>query len=197
MEIDKKKLIRQMLISIGEDPNREGLVDTPARVEKMWDEIFRGYKKECCPKVTTFLNGHDGIVIDEMIIDKGPFTSHCEHHMVPFIGTYCFAFIPHPNGKILGLSKVGRIVDYYSARLQVQERLVHQIIEHLWDALILYDGDNLIEPLGMGLTLKAEHLCKTMRGVKKKGMMVTTKLKGAIKTNPDSKSEFMQWAKSD
>jgi len=200
----KEDLIKTLLFQIGENPEREGLKDTPVRVVKMWKEIFRGYDKKQKPKVTTFMNGNDNIIYDEMITDEGDFYSHCEHHMVPFFGKYYFAYIPHPEGKILGLSKVARVVDYYSAKLQIQERLVHEIVEFLWEALTIpatYSGKDeysvedtpRIEPIAMGLVMEAEHLCKTMRGAKKKGRMTTTKLIGAFKDDPSSRAEFLRW----
>lgn len=199
---EKEKIIEQMLMAIGEDTKREGLIDTPKRVVKMWNEIFRGYDKEQLPKVTTFKNGSDGIIYDQMIHDDGPFYSMCEHHMMPFIGSYFFAVIPHKEGKLLGLSKVARVVDYFSAKLQIQERLGHDIVKHLWKELCIEvpndvgDAVGVIEvrePLAMGLVLEAEHLCKTMRGAKKKGKMRTTILKGTFKTDPSARAEFFGW----
>jgi GTP cyclohydrolase I len=182
----KEELIKQILQNIGEDPKREGLQDTPKRVVKMWKEIFRGYDLSQKPQITSFKNGKDGIVYDQMIVDKGTFHSHCEHHMVPFFGEYIFAYIPSQNGNILGLSKVARVIDFHCAKLQVQERLVHDIVEDIWKSLC----DNGTEPLGMALMMKGEHLCKTMRGVKKKGQMVTTKLKGVF-FNTEVREEFL------
>ena len=188
----KEKIVKDMLIAIGEDPNREGLIDTPKRVVKMWKEIFRGYDKEQLPKVTVFNNGVDGIKYDQMICDDGDFYSHCEHHAVNFSGKYYFAYIPHSEGKIIGLSKVARVVDYFAARLQVQERLTHQIVDYIWNLLC----DKSVcknPPLAMGLVMEGEHLCKTMRGVKKKGKMRTTVLYGAFKTEPETRQEFLDW----
>jgi GTP cyclohydrolase IA len=202
LQENKENIIKDMLTTIGENPEREGLKDTPKRVVKMWKEIFRGYDKSQKPKVTSFMNGNDGIVCDEMLHDDGSFYSHCEHHMVPFFGHYYFAYIPNPKGKILGLSKVARIVDYYSAKLQIQERLVSEIVKELWDALTIKTlndvGDEncykeIIEPLGMALVMDGEHLCKTMRGVKKKGKMRATKLIGTFKTDPAARAELMAW----
>ncbi len=181
--------IKKILIHIGEDPTREGLKDTPKRVIKMWKELFRGYDKKQIPKVSIFKNGTDGLVYDQMIIDNGDFYSHCEHHIIPFFGSYWFGYVPDPEGGIIGLSKVARIVDYHSAKLQIQERLVNDIVEHIWTELT---KGNMIRPIGMGLIMKGEHLCKTMRGVKKKGKMTTTKLKGAFLDNPAVRSEFLQ-----
>lgn len=128
---EKENLIRQILIEIGENPDREGLIETPKRVVKMWDEIFCGYKKKNKPLIKTFKNGSDGVDADQMVCDTGDFYSHCEHHMVPFIGKYWFAVLYHPTGNILGLSKVARVVDYHSAKLQIQERLGGDIVNEL------------------------------------------------------------------
>jgi len=188
---DKEEAVKIMLEVIGENPNRQGLKGTPDRVVRMWKEMFRGYDKKQKPTVTTFTNGKDGIVYDEMIDDTGNFYSNCEHHCVPFFGNYYFAYIPHPKGKLLGLSKVARVVDYYSAKLQIQERLTHEILECLWKE-VSKDCKNHI-PLAMGLVMEAEHLCKTMRGAKKKGTMRTTKLIGTFKTDGAARAEFMDW----
>ena len=143
------------------------------------------------PMITTFSNGKDGIVYDEMIIDSGEFYSYCEHHMVPFFGKYYFGYIPHENGKILGLSKVARIVEYYSSRLQTQERIGGKVIEDLWKAVC----ENNFHPIGMALTLRAKHLCKCMRGVKNDGLMTTTILKGVFKQDSAVRAEFMRFVK--
>ena len=111
-------------------------------------------------------NGVDGLSCDGVIADSGGFYSMCEHHMMPFFGKYWFAYIPNPKGKILGISKVGRVVDYCAARLQVQERLAKDIIVMLQEAL-----GSEYPPLAMGIVLEGEHLCKSMRGVKKEGKM--------------------------
>lgn len=189
---NKRLIVRNMLHALGENPEREGLKETPDRVVRMWNEIFRGYDESKKPKVTTFNNGSDGIIYDQMINDEGNYYSHCEHHMVPFFGKYYFAYLPDPKGKLLGLSKVARVVDYLSAKLQIQERLTHEIIDYLWKALC--DDDTCEnKPLGMALVMEGEHLCKTMRGVKKKGKMRTTKLIGAFKDDEKTRAEFMAW----
>lgn len=178
--------IQEMLALIGEDNQREGLVGTPNRIARMFKEIFRGYDPEQKPKITTFENGKDGIVYDNMVIDEGDFYSMCEHHMMPFFGRYWFAYIPNPKGKILGISKIGRVVDYCSAKLQIQERLVHEIVDMLSDAL---GSEN--PPLGIALVMEGEHLCKTMRGAKKKGVMKSSYLTGLFKTDAQLRSEFL------
>jgi len=184
-----ESLVEALLWEIGEDPHREGLKDTPRRVVNMWKELFRGYIPSQKPVISVFKNGNDGISYDEMIVDQGSFYSHCEHHMVPFFGKYWFGYIPSKNGAIIGLSKVARIVDYHAAKLQIQERLVNDIVEDLWSACAAFE-----EPIGMGLVMQAEHLCKTMRGVKKEGKMTTIKLKGVFLHT--AKQEFLSFCKT-
>jgi GTP cyclohydrolase I len=179
--------LKGILQYIGEDPDRPGMVDTPARIVRMWREIFRGYDENQRPKITTFQNGSDGLVYDNMIVDSGNFYSMCEHHMLPFFGTYHFAYIPHPEGKILGLSKIARVVDWHCARLQIQERLVSDIVEHIGTAL----GDEY-PALGIALIMRGEHLCKSMRGVKKQGIMTCSLLTGLFKTDGTARNEFLQ-----
>ena len=178
--------IRRMLEYIGEDPNREGLIGTPDRIVRMWKEIYRGYDPSQKPKITVFDNGKDGITYDNMVIDEGKFVSNCEHHCVWFWGKYYFAYIPNPKGKILGISKIGRIVDYCSARLQIQERLVHDIVKMLKEAL----GEEN-PPLGIALVMKGHHSCKEFRGAKKEGLMTSSYLDGAFKEDSQVRSEFM------
>lgn len=174
-------LIEELLNAIGDSSNREGLKDTPKRVESMFDEIYRGYDKSQKPTVTVFPNHEDGVSCDQMIVDTGYFYSQCEHHMVPFFGKYYFAYIP--GKKVLGLSKVARIVDYYAAKLQVQERLGKEIVDEL---------EKELKPQAIGLVLKARHLCKEMRGVKKiEGEMITSDLRGKFRKEPETRAEFM------
>ncbi len=181
-DTDIEDSVVRILEYIGEDVNREGLKDTPARVVKMWKEIFRGYDKKQKPKLTVFDNGADGLTYDEMVIDEGNFYSHCEHHMVPFFGNYYFAYVP--GDKILGISKVARLIDFYAAKLQVQERLVKEVMD---------DIEQTIKPLGCALVMRGEHLCKSMRGVKKKGKMTTIDLRGCFKNEHDCRAEFMSF----
>lgn len=183
--------IRDIFKYVGENPDREGLKDTPKRIIKTWSETLRGYDPKQKPNITLFRNKQDGIFYNEMITDNGDFYSYCEHHFLPFFGTYHFAYIPHPEGQILGLSKVARIVDFYAAKLQVQERLTSEIINSLWEALC---QDTDIKPLGMILILKAQHLCKAMRGVKKKGYMSTIQTKGCF-DKAEKKDEFLKLIK--
>lgn len=182
-----EKYIKKLLLYIGEDPEREGLKGTPDRIVRMWKEVCKGYDFAQKPIITVFNNGSDGLVYDNMVVDSGDFNSLCEHHARTFWGKYWFAYIPHPNGKILGISKIGRVVDYCSARLQIQERLVHDIVDMIKEAL---KDEN--PPLGIALVMKAHHGCKEFRGVKKKGVMTSSFLDGVFRDDPQVRAEFMQ-----
>lgn len=173
---------------IGENPDRAGLKDTPQRIIKMWMETMRGYDPEQLPKVTTFDNGSDGIGYNQLITDSGNYYSNCEHHFVPFFGQYYFGYIPHKQGKILGLSKVARVVDYFSARLQIQERLCSDIVQYLFDEL---KKGSEYPPLAIGIVMKGEHLCKSMRGAKKQGIMTTSCLWGNFESDKLIRKEFL------
>ena len=146
--METKKIMeiwRELLIAIGENPDREGLKDTPKRIARMYGEIFRGYQEKNKPKITTFKNGVDGISYSGIVCDKGYFFSHCEHHGMPFFGEYYLGYIP--DKKIIGLSKLARVVDYYSSRFQIQERLSKEILNHI---------DSVAKPRGAILILKEE-----------------------------------------
>lgn len=181
--------ISELLEYIGEDPKRIGLIGTPDRIIRMWKEIFRGYDPGQRPKVTTFPNGEDGLSYSDMIVDTGNFYSMCEHHAMPFFGKYWFAYIPEPDGKIIGISKVARVIDYCAARLQIQERLATDIVNEINKAL--GDGDHSI-----AILLKGEHLCKTMRGVKKKGYMTSQSITGQFKNDSGKIAEFFSFVNS-
>lgn len=185
-----KQHLRDLFEYIGENPDREGLQDTPDRIIRMWAEIFRGYDKLRQPKITTFQNGSDGIIYDNMIVDNGDYYSLCEHHAMPFFGQYWFAYIPNKQGKILGLSKIGRVVDYCAAKLQVQERLVYDIVQMIENAL-----GSEYPPLGIALIMKGRHLCKEMRGARKKGEMTSSYLTGIFKTDSALRNELLNLAK--
>lgn len=173
-------VIREQLRLIGEDPDREGLLETPRRIAKMWKEIFRGYDPLQKPKITTFANDMHST---DIVFDTGDYYSMCEHHMLPFFGKYYFAYIPKENGRILGISKVARVVGYCSARLQLQERLARDVVNMLSEAL-----NNEIE--GMAIVMRGTHLCKTMRGVKNNGQMSVAHLTGIFMDNSDARREF-------
>ena len=177
---DIKRAIKTILSYIGEDAEREGLQDTPDRIVRMWRELFRGYDPKQKPKITTFANDMHST---DIVFDTGDYYSMCEHHIMPFFGKYYFAYIPKENGRILGISKVARVVGYCSARLQLQERLARDIVEMLTEAL---NG----ECYGMAIVMKGTHLCKTMRGVKSKGQMTVAYLSGLFQTNSDARKEF-------
>lgn len=177
---DIERTIREILAYIGEDAGREGLLGTPDRIVRMWREIFRGYDHKQKPKITTFAND---MKTEDIVFDSGDYYSMCEHHMMPFFGKYYFAYIPSPTGRILGISKVARVVGYCSARLQLQERLAKDIVTMLSEAL-----DNDVQ--GMAIVMKGTHLCKTMRGVRSNGQMTVAHLSGIFKENADARKEF-------
>ena len=162
--IDKNKIeiaIRDILQAIGEDVNRDGLLDTPKRVANMYEEIFCGIKDDPLKHVKTFKD----IVSEEIIVIKDiPMHSMCEHHMMPFIGKVNIGYIPSDN-TVMGLSKFGRIVDSFSKRLQIQERLTSQICDVIW---------NELRAKGVAVFISAEHMCMTMRGVKSIGSVTNT-----------------------
>lgn len=172
--------LKLILETIGENPNREGLQGTPQRIIKMWQEIFRGYDNSQKPTITTFENDEH---TSDLVFDSGDYFSMCEHHMLPFFGKYYFAYIPHPDGRILGISKVARAVGYCSARLQLQERLAKDIIDMLSEAL-----NN--QALGFAIVMKGTHLCKSMRGVKNNGKMTVARLTGIFQTDNELRKEF-------
>lgn len=181
-DAEVRDALRTLLLAIGEDPDREGLVSTPDRIMRMWKEIFRGYDAEKKPTITTFRNTNRE---EEMIFDTGEYYSMCEHHILPFFGRYYFAYLPDPDGRILGISKVARVVGYCAARLQLQERLVEDIIQMLSDAL---KG----KARGFAILLRGRHLCKTMRGVRNRGEMAVTLYTGEFKKNRQLRLEFLK-----
>lgn len=177
---EAEKAIKTLLSYIGENPDREGLKGTPDRIIRMWDEIFRGYDKDKIPRITTFPNEDK---CTDIVFDSGDYYSMCEHHILPFFGKYYFAYIPSPDGRILGISKVARVVGYCAARLQLQERLAIDIVKTLDDAL----GGTA---LGFAIVMKGQHLCKTMRGVRNNGKMTVSHFTGLFKDDPDKRNEF-------
>ena len=177
---DIESALRAMILAIGDDPDRDGLKGTPDRIVRMWKEIFRGYDPSQKPKITTFPN-EDGL--SDLVFDTGDYYSMCEHHILPFFGKYYFAYIPNPKGRILGISKVARVVGYCAARLQLQDRLARDVVAMLSDAL---DGD----ALGFAIVMRGKHLCKTMRGVRNDGNMTVAHFTGLFDKNPELKTEF-------
>lgn len=172
--------IRELLIAVGEDPDREGLRDTPARVARAYQESFAGIGVDPRDVLTTvFDEGHDELVLVKDI----EMYSLCEHHLVPFHGRAHVGYVPNKSGHITGLSKLARVVDICSRRPQVQERLTAQIADALTDAL---------EPRGVIVVVEAEHLCMSMRGVRKPGALtVTSAVRGIFRDNPATRAEVM------
>ncbi len=187
-QIDNKTLIetatRKLLLGIGENPDREGLLTTPERVAKSYEFLTKGYQEDPSEIIKKAIFEED---VDEMVVVKDiEFYSMCEHHLLPFFGSAHIAYIP--KGKIVGLSKVARLIEIYARRLQVQERMTKQIAETLKECL---------NPLGVAVVIKAEHMCMQMRGVEKReSVMVTSSMMGAFKKNPATRSEFMDFIKS-
>ena len=173
--------IRELLYAIGEDPDRHGLEDTPARVARTYREMFAGlYTDPDSVLNTTFDEQHDELVMVKEI----PLYSTCEHHLVPFIGVAHIGYIPNAKGQITGLSKLARLVDVYARRPQVQERLTGQIADALMRKL---------DPRGVIVVVEAEHLCMAMRGVRKPGAITTTSaVRGQFKTNAASRAEALE-----
>ncbi len=166
--------IRQTLFFLGEDIDRDGIKDTPKRVAKAWRELLNPEPFD----LTTFdSNGYD-----EMIISKDiQYYTFCEHHLLPFFGKVSIGYIP--NGKIVGLSKLARTVDYFSKRLNTQEYFTDNIANYLNDKL---------KPVGIGVVITGRHLCQEMRGIKKRGNMLTSALKGAMLEKSEAKFEFIE-----
>ena len=179
-EEELRNAIKTIIRAIGEDPEREGLKKTPDRIMRMYKEIFRGYDDDKKPKITTFTNSAH---ISEMVFDSGEYYSMCEHHMLPFFGDYYFAYVPSPDGLILGISKVARVVGYCAARLQLQERLAREIVDMLADAL---NGT----ALGFAIVMRGKHLCKSMRGVRNNGNMCVSYFSGCFKDDAQLRNEF-------
>ncbi len=171
--------VLQLLTALGEQPDREGLVNTPRRVARMYTELLSGYRAD--PE--KIVNGAlFNITYDQMVIVRDiEFYSLCEHHMLPFLGRVHVAYMP--AGKVIGLSKIPRLVDVFARRLQVQERMTQQIADLL---------QNLLEPHGVAVVVEGLHLCTMMRGVKKQdARMTTSALHGSFRTNPATRQEFL------
>ena len=174
-----EELVREMLVRLGEDPDREGLSHTPARVEKAMRFLVKGYKDDpdALLRKALFTVGYDEMVIVKDI----EMFSLCEHHLLPFFGKVHVAYIP--NGKVIGLSKIPRLIDAFSRRLQIQERLTTQIAEAI---------QNTIEPQGVGVVIEARHLCMMMRGVEKQhSSAVTSSMLGSFRSEEETRTEFL------
>lgn len=178
-ERDLSALIRELLLELGEDPAREGLLDTPARVERSWRFLTSGYGASAEEAVNGALFRAEG---SEMVVVKGiEFYSMCEHHMLPFFGKAHIGYIP--NERLLGLSKFARVVEVFARRMQVQERMTSQIADSLM---------SLLAPQGLAVVTEASHLCMMMRGVEKQGSSTrTSAMRGVFKTDARTRQEFL------
>ncbi len=176
--------VRELLLAVGEDPGREGLRDTPRRVATMYGELLAGMREDPSEHLkVTFAAEHDEMVMVRDI----PFASLCEHHLIPFVGRAHVAYVPSEQGAITGLSKLARLVDGYARRLQVQEQLTSQIADALECAL---------RPRGSLVVLEAEHLCMSMRGVRKPGALtVTSAVRGVFRTDVATRAEAMAFVR--
>jgi GTP cyclohydrolase I len=180
-----EKAIRELLLACGEDPERDGLKETPARVARAYHEMFAGlYTEPDSVLDRTFDEAHEELVL----VTDIPMFSVCEHHLVPFHGVAHVGYIPNGGGKVTGLSKLARLVDLYSKRPQVQERLTSQVA----DAIV-----RKLEPRGVIVVIEAEHLCMAMRGIRKPGARTTTSaVRGQLKTSPSSRAEALDLIKA-
>ena len=181
--MDKQNAVREILIAVGEDPDREGLLETPKRVANMYEEIFAGLTEDPKQHIKLFNEQSN----DEMVIVKDiPFYSMCEHHLLPFFGKAHIGYIPSDN-KIIGLSKLARIVDNFAKKPQVQERLTSDIADFL--------NDNL-QPKGVAVIMEAEHMCMTMRGARAAGSKTqTSALRGIMRTDAKTRAEVLSLLK--
>lgn len=174
-------IVRKLLEHIGEDPKREGLIDTPRRVADAWREWGAGYAQDDLASIMTLFE--DGAAdFDEMVFQTSiPFFSHCEHHLAPFFGLAHIAYIP--NGRVIGLSKMPRLLEVFARRLQIQERLSNQVADAM---------DTYLKPRGVGIVIQARHLCMESRGIQKIGTVtMTSALRGVFKTAPEVRAEFL------
>lgn len=183
---DVESAFKTIIRWAGDDPTRDGLKETPARVTRAFEEFFQGYGADpeaILQKTFEEIEGYD-----EMIVLRGiRFESHCEHHMAPIIGRAWVAYIP--NGRVVGISKLARIVDAYAKRLQIQEKMTAQIANTI---------DKVLQPQGVGVVIKAEHHCMTTRGVHKHGTdMVTSRMLGAFRDNAMTRQEFLSMVTGD
>ena len=178
--------VRTLLRWTGDDPGRDGLKDTPARVTRAFEEYFKGYAED--PEEILLRTFEETEGYDEMIILRGiPFESHCEHHLAPMVGKVWIAYMP--TGRVVGISKLARVVDAYAKRLQIQEKLTVQIANTI---------DKVLQPQGVAVIVKATHHCMSTRGVHKHGVdMVTSRMIGVFKDNPTTRAEFMSLVNAD
>ncbi len=179
--MDKQRIeaaVREILIAIGEDPDREGLVETPSRVARMYEEIFGGLEDDPTRHLKLFDESSEEMVVVRDI----PLYSMCEHHLIPFLGKAHIAYIPS-DGRVIGLSKLARIVDCFARRPQLQERLTSQVADFIYENL---------QPMGVAVVIEAEHLCMTMRGARASGAKtMTSALRGTMRSNAKTRAEAM------
>jgi len=183
VDVDRvRAAVKELLDAIGEDVTRDGLIETPRRVADMYEELFSGLDTDPARHLrVTFEAGHDEMVMVRDI----PFTSLCEHHLVPFMGHAHVAYIPGPDGRITGLSKMARLVEGYARRLQVQERMTVQIADAI---------ERELRPRGALVVIEAEHLCMAMRGVRKSGTStVTSSVRGTFRTDAATRAEALEF----
>jgi|TARA_A100001388_G_scaffold275751_1_gene261898 GTP cyclohydrolase I len=174
-----EKITKQLLTEIGEDPNREGLIKTPYRVSKAWEFFSKGYKENLDIIINGAIFNEDAR--DMVIVRDIEFFSLCEHHLIPFFGKAHVGYIP--NGKVIGLSKIPRIIDMFSRRLQVQERLTHQIADAI---------NSVLNPKGVSVVMEGRHMCMQMRGVEKQNSFTSTSaMSGQFKKSAETRSEFL------
>lgn len=172
--------VRTLIEWIGDDPNREGLIDTPRRMVKAWEDLFRGYRLSAAEELDTVFEEVGGYG-DIVLVRDIPFFSHCEHHIVPISGKAHIAY--YPREGVVGLSKLARVVEIYARRLQTQENLTAEISNAI---------DEHLKPRGLAILMEAEHMCMSMRGVQKHGVStVTTSFTGVFKDDPNEQSRFM------
>lgn len=172
-------ITKQLLEEIGEDPNREGLIKTPSRVSKAWSFFSKGYKQDLNRIINDAIFEEDAK--DMVIVRDIEFFSLCEHHLIPFFGKAHVGYIP--NGKVIGLSKIPRIIDMFSRRLQVQERLTHQIADAI---------NSVLNPKGVSVVMEGRHMCMQMRGVEKQNSFTSTSaMSGQFKKSAETRSEFL------
>ena len=182
---DIQKAFRDVFRWIGEDPDRDGLRETPSRLVRAYQEYFAGYRQDPEQILRKTFEETDGY--DEMVVLRGiPFQSHCEHHVAPIIGRAWVAYVP--NRRVVGISKLARVVEAYARRLQIQERLTAQIANVI---------DQVLKPQGVGVVIKAAHHCMSSRGVHTQGTyMVTSRMLGCFRDNPMTRQEFMSMVHS-
>ena len=179
MQKNIEKITEQLLRDIGEDPKREGLLKTPSRVAKAWKFFSKGYNQNIDVIINNAIFIEDAK--DMVIVRDIEFFSLCEHHLIPFFGKAHVGYIP--NGKVIGLSKIPRIIDMFSRRLQVQERLTHQVADAL---------KNVLNPKGVAVVLEGRHMCMQMRGVEKQNSFTSTSaMSGQFKKSSETRSEFL------